>query len=275
MAYCYCTARVSNPKTKTCSDCLIANKIIIGCGQGLKPCGDTTTINLNNYNHNPADAVYSLKPGGYSSGDFTAVSLTAAGVLSVTTGNNYTPHGLHVIEYIVTKGKYKDFESVEICFDSPCLTGCTYCNTCSGECYGTPAEASATIACSETGKTYNAATGLNIASCDGSNTWTVEAPEAITAIISSSGLITYDATSLALPGVEYTIKWKVTCSLYGTSASGELKVLIEDKCIGVDCASNEECNKCTGLCVEKESDMDVTSNSNAFGTSAGGGMIIS
>lgn len=271
---CYCTARVSNPKPKTCTDCLIANKIIVGCNQEIYPCGTTKSVNLAAYNGNPSDTVYSLQSNPYSTGDFTSASITSAGVLTFTTGENYTPHGLHEIKYMVSKGKFKDFESVWICFDSPCEDGCTNCNTCSGECYGAGEDVEAVAECAETGKTFNAATGLNIASCDGTNTWTVEAPSAISAIIDSNGLITYDITSLAVPGTEYTIDWKVKCSLYNMEASGKLIVLVENKCIGVTCASNEECNKCTGDCEEKESDMDVTQN-NAFGAGASGGMSLS
>lgn len=260
---CYCSAKVSNPKPKTCTDCLIANKIIVGCGQGLKPCGDSTTINLNTYNHNPSDAVYKLSLNPYSSADFSEVTLTEAGVLTVTTGTAYTAYGLHVIKYEVTRGKYKDFGTIEICFDNPCEDGCSNCNTCSGECYGSTDDVSVTIDCSATGNTYNAATGLNLASCDGSNTWTVESDDEITATINSAGLITYDATSLALPGVEYEITWKVTCSLYGMTESGKVKVLIEDKCIGVTCDPGQTCNKCTGECETPESNMGLITT--AFG----------
>lgn len=272
--YCYCTATVSNPKPKSCTDCLIANRVIVGCNQQIYPCGTTKSVALNDYNHNPSDAVYSLQPNAYSTGDFTTVSITAGGIVTFTTGENYTPHGLHIIKYRVDRGNYTDFGTLEICFDSPCQTGCNNCNTCSGECYGTAEEASATIDCSSTGNTFNAATGLNIASCDGSNTWTVEAPAQISAIISNSGVITYDATSAALPGVEYTINWKVACSLYGMVTTGKLKVMIDDKCVGVTCDSGKSCVKCTGLCVDIESDMDVTSNG-AFGAGTGGGMILS
>lgn len=264
---CYCTARVSNPKPRTCTDCLIAQKIIVGCGQGLKPCGDTTTINLNTYNLNPADAIYSLSQNPFSLSDFATVTITAAGALTVTTGTNYTPHGLHVIKYEVVRGKYKDFGTVEICFDDPCEAGCSKCNTCSGECYGSADEVSATIDCSSTGNTHNAATGLNLASCDGSNTWSVVTDPELSAIISNAGLITYDATSLALPGVEYTITWTVTCSLYGMTTSGTLKVMIDDKCVGVTCGAGEVCNKCTGICEDIQSDMDITGGAFAAGGS--------
>lgn len=254
MAYCFCTGRVSNPKP-LCNGCIRANKIIVGCGQGLKPCGDTTTINLNTYNGNPSDAIYSLIAGGYASVDFSAASITAAGILSVTTGNNYTPHGIHEIKYMVTKGKNKDFESIWLCFDSPCTGGCTTCNVCTGECYGVPATGSQTATCGEVDKTYNAATGLNTGSCDGTTTWTAVFPAALSGVISNAGLITYDITGFAVPGQTYRITWKAVCSLYGMETTGFIDVTVQDLCVGVTCGANQECDKCTGLCNDRISDM--------------------
>lgn len=220
------------------------------------PCGGTTTVNLNSYNHNSSDAVYSLIPNGYDTGDFSAASITEAGVLSITAGTNYEPHGLHEIQYMVSKenGKYKDFESVWFCFDSPCTTGCTKCNTCSGECYGTPDQASVTVSCGDSGLTYDATTGLNTGSCDGTTVWTVTAPDAISPIISDSGMITYGINDIAVPGQTYSMAWKGVCSLYGMEVSGTLDVLVENKCIGVTCGGDQVCRPCTGDCEDLESD---------------------
>lgn len=265
MAYCSCTGKVTNPKP-LCDGCIRANKIIVGCGQGLLPCGGTTIINLNTYNNNPAGTVYSLIPGGYAAGDFTAASITSAGVLSVTAGSNYEPHGLHEIKYRVDKGTNTDFESIWLCFDSPCNTGCVKCNTCTGECYGTPTVSEATVACGGADYIYDATTGLNIASCDGTTTWTVTAPTAISPVINSAGLITYDITEFAVPGTTYRITWKGVCSLYGMEVTGYIDVTIPNLCIGADpCAANQECDKCTGLCVDKESDMSASGS--AIGSS--------
>jgi len=250
---------------------LIANDQIVGCGQGLLPCGGTTTINLNTINNNPSDAIYSLKTNGYSAGDFSAVSITAAGVVSLTTGNNYTPHGLHEIHYVVTKGSYKNFGILKVCFDSPCDEGCAKCNTCEGTCYGTPALVEVTVDCMATGQTHNAATGLNIASCDGTNTWTVAAPAAISVTINNAGLVSYDLTSDALPGIIYRITWKVVCSLYGMETTGNIDVTVEDKCANVLCEAGYTCNKCTGDCEENNSDLSTTGGTVV---GAGGGVVV-
>lgn len=274
MRYCYCNVRVSNPQTRTCGDCLIANDQIVGCGQGLLPCGGTTTINLNTLNHNPSDAVYSLKTNGYSTDDFSSVSISSAGVVTIVTGsNNYTPHGLHDIEYQVVRGEYKNFGLLRVCFDNPCDEGCAKCNTCEGTCYGPNKTASATVDCMATGQTYNAATDLNLASCDGTSTWTVAAPAEVSVSINNSGLISYDMTSDALPGITYRITWKVACSLYGMETTGSLDVTVEDKCANVLCEVGYTCNKCTGECEENQSDLR-TSGGTVVGAGASFGVTV-
>lgn len=60
-------------------------------------------------------------------------------------------------------------------------------------------------------------------------------------------------------GVPYRISWKAVCSLYGMEVSGTLDVTIEDLCVGVTCEdTSQECNKCSGECEDKESDMEAS-----------------
>lgn len=277
MRYCFCSARISGPPQTTCDDCLIANKIIVGCGQGLLPCGGedgTTVIDLNALNKNGSDVVYSLKTNGYSSDDFESVAITSAGVVTLLTGEAYESHGLHPIQYMVTKGKYKNYGTLLVCFDSPCEDECgDTCNTCSGECYGTIADQEMTLDCNESGATLNIGTLLNLAACDGTNTFTMAVPSELAASVSSVGLVTVEATSLALPGETYTIDWDLSCSKYGLTSSGKINVYIDDKCIGVTCEeSNQVCNKCTGVCEEMTSDLSITKT--GVGISSSGGVVI-
>jgi hypothetical protein len=274
MSYCFCRAKVSGPRKEVCDGCIVANKQIVGCNQGLLPCGGQTIIDLNEINGNASDVVYSLIPGGYSTDDFSAVSLSADGKLNITTGSAYTAHGLHEIAYQVTRGKNKDHNVVQICFDNPCDDECAKCNTCSGECYGTPEVGEIDMDCSETGATFDAAADLNMSSCDGTSTWSLtKVPDELAVIINSSGVITIDTTSAAVPDETYEIEWQVSCSKYGMTQKGTVEVTINNKCVEVECDSDEVCDKCTGNCVEVTSDMEV--NKNGFGSQSGGGLSIS
>lgn len=277
MKYCYCTAVISGSTPKVCDDCLVAHKIIVGCGQGLMPCGDTTTIDLNDYNKNPSDAVYSLYK--YNTDAFGTVTISSAGVVSIETdAEDLSPSQstLYEIEYMVVKGKYKTFGVLQVCIDDPCDAGCDKCNTCSGECYGTPDPGEEDADCGSIGNTFNAAAGLDLESCDGTNTWTAVFPEGLTGSISNVGLITYDVNNDVEFEEPYRITWEVSCSKYGMKATGYLDVTINDKCVGIVCDEGFECNQCDGECIEKESDLGVTgTGSSAVGSQSGGGITIS
>ncbi len=275
--YCYCSAVRSNPPQENCDDCLVAIKQISGCGQGLMPCGGaegTASINLNTLNKNAADVIYSLKPNGYSSDDFASVSISSAGIVTLVTGEAYESHGLHPIEYMVTKGKFKNYGTLFVCFDSPCEDECgESCNTCSGECYGSIDDQEMTLDCNEAGATLNLGALLNLGACDGTNTFTLAVPVEIAASITSGGLLTVEATGAALPGVTYTIDWDLACSKYGLTASGKIEVYIDDKCTETTCDPGFTCNKCTGECEEMTSDLSITKS--GMGIQSSGGVVIS
>lgn len=277
MGYCYCTAIIGGSTSSVCDGCLIAHKLIMGCGQDLEPCGDVKQVNLADYNKNPAGSVYSIRK--FDSEAFASVTTTSAGVVSITPTSDdfeYSPGVLYEIEYQVTKGKYKTYGVIQVCMDNPCNSGCTKCNTCTGDCYGTPDPGEIIADCGSIGNTFNAANGLDIASCDGTNTWAVVFPDGLTGSINNAGLITFDVNNDVEFEEPYRINWTLTCSKYGMTVSGYVDVTIDDKCINIICDEGLECNQCDGQCIEKESDLGVTATgNNAVGSQAGGGITIS
>lgn len=276
MKYCTCTGTITSSSQSTCDGCLVAHKIIVGCGQGLKPCGGeegTTIIDLKDYNKNPAGAVYSLKPGGYDTSAYSSVTLTSAGILTIVTGSdNFSPHTVHPIEYIVTKDKMKTFGEISFCFDSPCGSGCTTCNTCTGECYGASTPGAATVPCGSIGNTFDVTSGLNLESCDETNTFSLTAPDQVSATIDENGVITYDLANGLVAGAKYRVNWTLECSKYGMTVSGFLDITVADQCEDVECDPGSQCNNCTGECEELESGMIITKT--GIAAESGGGTII-
>lgn len=259
MRYCFCTATIFNdgsPPATPCDGCLIAKTLIVGCGQGLAPCGGTTDIDLNALLNNPTDVVYSIKAGGYDPLEFASVSITAAGVLSVATGSVWVPHALQHIDYVVKQGKYKNYGRISFCFDNPCDEACgENCNTCNGTCYGTSSVTTDGADCGSSANTISIAAGLTLGACDGTSTYAVTVPDGISATIDAAGLITYDVDNGVLPLGVYRINWTLTCSLYGMITSGYVDVTITDLCDGVTCGAGQKCNPCTGVCDTLTSDL--------------------
>ena len=87
--------------------------------------------------------------------------------------------------------------------------------------------------------------------------------------LSSNGVMDITLGNNFNPNETYTIYYSVDCPCSILSASATVKVCFKDICLGVDCPSNQECDKCTGTCVDKQSDLDIDNGS--VGTHGSGG----
>ena len=265
MAYCFCRPTIYNPPAKPCDGCLQAHTIVVGCGQGLMPCGDNTSIELDVLNKNGAEAVYSLKSGGYNNTEFESVTISASGLLEVVTACIWEAHKVYDIWYTVTKGNLKNYGKVSFCMDNPCDEGCTNCNWDTGNCYGEGRRITFLKPCGALNQIYNATMGLSLYACDGTTSWTVQADTGVNATI-AGGFITYSINNDVVIGKKYRVSWTASCSKYNMTTSGYFDLEIEDLCTGVTCSNGQHCEPCTGNCEENTSDLRIETT---FGSTKG------
>lgn len=255
MAYCRCFGTVKKDPKTVCDDCLRANPVTFGCGQGLHPCGDTTSFELNEYNENKVTAVYSLL---HFDPSFTAVTISPTGLVNVTTGIAADRARLNQIMYMVQDGKFKNYGFIFMCFDSMCEPGCTTCNDCTGECMeAIPGAHEKIVLCGAVG-TFDSTTILDTTSCGASLEYAVSktSSQIVTASISDAGIVSYTMASPATPGT-YDIKIMATCPDFSMTAEVVLHLIVEDKCIGVVVGEDEKCDPCTGNVTDKVSDLEI------------------
>lgn len=75
--------------------------------------------------------------------------------------------------------------------------------------------------------------------------------------VSSAGLL--QATTDGIGGEEYIIEYKVSTVEDGVtySVNGYVYLCLKDLCRGVTCAEGEECDNCTGSCVNIVADLEL------------------
>jgi hypothetical protein len=266
--YCICVGSISTPKKPNCANCVVANEIYFGCGQGLVPCGGNTTVDLKTYNPtNPVGTVYAIIKRDEVA--FTAASINGSGVLSVTTGEQYNKDLMFGVMYSATYEGKTDLGIVSFCFDNPCETGCTKCNWCDGDCY-TSVDYERTVECGETGTISIPTLVADVTACDGTNTYEVKSDSASlgTLTVNGAGLISYGMSTPAAVG-DHIIEYDIFCSKYGMTISGTIKLTVEDLCAGVEVDDNEYCDPCTGDIEELESDMSGAASGSASSGSSG------
>lgn len=255
--YCFCTGTiVSPPPSSGCPDCLQAKKILIGCGQGLKPCGNTTSINLEEYNNNVMDVTYSLYQQDIG---LESATISPEGLLEIETGDTWHRGKTYDIVYRVqeTEKGLMRYETVTVCVDNPCNTGCADCNKCTGECFNLT-DKNLTVNCGVVGATINITTGANIAACSGTITYSiVSTTPGLSATISNAGLVTYSTSAGLAAGHKGQIVYKLSC-IDGLEGIGVINITIPDLCANVSCGAGEKCDPCTGLCVNATSDLGAT-----------------
>lgn len=134
---------IVDPGPKTCSGCLKAVSLRIGCDGGPLPCGGdpgTQEIDLSEYNNITAcsecDAIYIIK--SYDTDAFVSVTITEAGLLEYETSENYTRYEEYEIIYEIdcpcsilsASGR------VRVCMKHPCgsCDSDEVCNPCTGDC---------------------------------------------------------------------------------------------------------------------------------------------
>lgn len=86
----------------------------------------------------------------------------------------------------------------------------------------------------------------------GTPVWSVVAYDttAFTSVsISSAGVLSFTSTADAVPGVFYDFVIRVVDPGSLLSIYAVIKVPIKDACFGVNCATGETCNPCTGACL--------------------------
>jgi hypothetical protein len=253
--FCFCKGTVVNPP-KPCAGCVQAKSIVIKCGQGLGPCGDTTSIDLKEYNTNSSSAVYSLRK--YDHTAFDTVTVSSVGIVAIETAEYYAPNGLFEIEYNVVDNGLKNTGTIKVCVDNPCDAGCADCNWCDGTCYSKE-DYTEESECGDTG-TIDLKTVVDITPCDGTNTYTVTkvGTSFNTVVVSNIGVITYTMKNPSVTDVPQEIKYTVTCSKYGMDISGSVFVVVPNLCTGETWDDTEKCDPCTGDITDKTSDMGGT-----------------
>lgn len=75
--------------------------------------------------------------------------------------------------------------------------------------------------------------------------------------VSSAGVL--NATTSGEGGEEYVIKYKVKTTYDGVeyAATGYVYLCFKNMCRGVECTESEECDNCTGNCVDLVADLEV------------------
>lgn len=287
MGYCHCTAIVvyggggSTPPSD-CDGCLVAKKLAVGCGQGLVACGSSTDIDVDAKNNNPDSAVYSVT--SYDTNAFDSVTMSPEGILSVSTAEiAYESGKTYRVNYKVVNGKYSNFGWVDFCFDNPCDDGCAgKCEPCSGTCWPEIGPFDEEMTCNEADHVVDIYAGLTFGDyCTGGNdsvviteipdefSWTYEDFDSTEG--SPQILLTSDAT--VVPNKTYVIKGTLSCDNTGITRDFSINVTITDLCEGVSCGPGQECDKCTGLCVDLESDLLVDKSGFAAGDGGGSGFV--
>lgn len=131
---------IVDPGPKTCSGCLKAVSLRVGCDGGPLPCGNTQEIDLAEYNDTTAcdgcDAIYTVH--SYDTAAFASVTITSAGLLEYETTDLYERYKEYDIIYDIdcpcsilsASGRIK------VCMKHPCdhCDSDEVCNPCTGDC---------------------------------------------------------------------------------------------------------------------------------------------
>ncbi len=75
--------------------------------------------------------------------------------------------------------------------------------------------------------------------------------------ITSGGLLSYELSSDAEPGLFGDIVYRVRCDQENVGGYGVIQVSARDLCLTSNCTPQQTCNKCNGLCVDIPIDLSV------------------
>lgn len=120
--------------------------------------------------------------------------------------------------------------------------------------------------CGETGLVKF--TCFDTCSCKGDLEWSVlkvSKPTWITVNSITKDGLTFTTTSAAEINEPIEVTIKAVCD-DGRGDYGKVIILLKSNCKGVSCPPDQICDKCTGECVDRESDLS-TAGSNGAGTS--------
>lgn len=95
--------------------------------------------------------------------------------------------------------------------------------------------------------------------CDGPLTFSItdHSEELINVTIDSSGVISFETAEAYYRESLYTITYRIDCESKGVAAFGQISLCVQDLCAGVTCNEAQECEKCTGNCIDKVSDLSI------------------
>lgn len=96
--------------------------------------------------------------------------------------------------------------------------------------------------------------------CTGALTWKLfgnDATKFHSLSIDANGVISFQFSTLAVPGEVLMIQGKVWCSDPTLSAVFQIKVPVYNPCVGKICDTGQVCNTCTGLCEAEQLDIIV------------------
>lgn len=251
-----------------CEGCLQVHGIKVLCSDGPLPCSVDNTVDTSLVNDvSECDCGEAVEYSIVSFDDvgLANVSIDSNGVISFDTTDYYEYRREYKIVYKVNCpcNLLSATGTVYICMKNPCDdSGINGCHPCDGTLITVNdfTKDANYIAAGCTAQDVTVSLDSNdYSACDlGDSEVSLSYSDSIfkdVRIVGNS--VVFKLTTDAKVGFKYKLQYLVECPSYGVSKVGEIIVTVVDPCVGAGCTDSQECDPCTGDCVDNTYDLEI------------------